>query len=137
MSQERHHYSQERHGSQMSGRLSGRLSRSGTRDEHSPLRSKRRSTGRKKSTNRSTGRLHVSDRLMGSHQQVHGNRHVGGCCHGSGLREKEGIPAQRSKSPEQKKKKKKTKIVLSPSRKFAMHNEEREEEFKNYKNLVE
>ena len=89
---ERHGQSFERHGGQASGRLSGRNSRSQTRDEHSPLRSKRRSTGRKKSTNRSTGRPHVSDRLTASQQHVHGNRHVGGCCHGSGLREKDAIP---------------------------------------------
>ena len=41
----------------------GRGSKSFHREEHSPLRSKRRSTGRKKSSHRSTGKLHFSDRL--------------------------------------------------------------------------
>ena len=116
----------------------GRGSKSFHREEHSPLRSKRRSTGRKKSSYRSTARLQlsVSDRLH-SGTRVHGNRHVGGCCAGHGLQEKPHPEHHRSRSPTDRKRKKKKQAFVSPSRKYAQMNEEREEEFRNYKALVE
>jgi len=105
--------------------LSGRWSKSQHRtDDHpSPLRTKlkKRSIG-----HRSTGRItaRVSDR-------VHGNRHVGGCCG----HERDLKPRPISRSPPNKKQKKK--IVLSPSRRFERMTAEREDEFNNYRNLVE
>ena len=122
--------------------IDGRGSKSYHREEHSPLRSKRRSTGRKKSSHRSTGRLHTSERIHNASERlhngsrVHGNRHVGGCCAGHGLHEKPHPHHQRSRSPTERKRKKKQSF-LSPSRKYAKINEEREEEFRNYKGLVE
>ena len=68
---------------------------------------------------------------------MRGNRHVGGCCGGHGLKEKPHPEHQRSRSPTDRKRKKKQAAFVSPSRKYAQMNEEREEEFRNYKGLVE
>ena len=68
---------------------------------------------------------------------MRGNRHVGGCCGGHGLKEKPHPEHQRSRSPTDRKRKKKKQAFVSPSRKYAQMNEEREEEFRNYKALVE
>ena len=114
--------------------VSGRWSRSQHRapliEEHhqSPLRQKLRK--RSAGTYRSTGRLHQRES-----EKVHGNRHVGGAC-GHTHDKKPRPPHQRSTSPSGCKKKKKY-VVLSPSRKHERMTAEREEEFTNYRNLVE
>ena len=76
---------------------------------------------------RSTGRL-GTDR-----QVVHGNRHVGGCCHGVDMKVK---PRPPSRSPRHIRRKKRT-VVISPALKHENLLREREEEFNNYRNLVE
>ena len=104
--------------------ISGRWSRSQHRgDDHpSPLRTKLR---KKSSGYRSTGRLHT-------HDKVHGNRHVGGHCGHEHAKK----PRPPSRSPPPKKIKKRT-IVISPARRHEKLNAEREEEFANYRSLVE
>ena len=105
--------------------ISGRWSRSANRDEHpSPLRTKTRK--KNQSGHRSTGRL--GGREL---DRVHGNRHVGGCCG----HEKQLKPRPPSRSPRGKKQKKT--IVISPSRRYEKISAEREEEFANYRSLVE
>lgn len=77
--------------------------------------------------------------MAASKHQVHGNRHVGGCCGGK-KHEKPHPFENRSKSPPLSKRRKsgnRSNIVISPSRRFAETNQERDEEFRNYKQLVE
>ena len=97
----------------------------GNHSSHSPLRSKlkRKSTG-----HRSTGRLGPAREL----DRVMGNRHVGGCCGGD--RSSKPRPPS-SRSPPRTKKRKYA--VISPTRKFEKAAAEREEDFTNYRNLVE
>lgn len=105
--------------------ISGRYSRSQNREDHpSPLRTKLR---KKSSGHRSTGRL--GGREL---EKVHGNRHVGGCC-GHEKVMKPRPPS--SRSPRHKKKQRQ--IVISPSRRHEKLTAEREEEFSNYRSLVE
>lgn len=72
---------------------------------------------------------------------VLGNRHVGGCCGGKLQQLKPHPPKDdRSKSPpilKKRRKKPTPRDIESPSRRFAKANQEREEEFNNYRNLVE
>lgn len=104
--------------------ISGRWSRSQNREEHpSPLRTKLR---KKSAGHRSTGRL------ARDHDKVHGNRHVGGCC---GHDKQPSKPRPPSRSPRNRKKVKQ--IVISPSRRHEKLTVEREEEFSNYRSLVE
>ena len=107
----------------------GRWSRSqlrDTEDRPSPLRTKLR----KKSATRSTGRLHNTHR---DRNTVHGNRHVGGGC-GHELPVKP-RPPHTSRSPPRPKRKKN--IVISPSRKHERMLAEREDDYVNYRKLVE
>ena len=74
---------------------------------------------------------------------VLGNRHVGGCCGGKLTQQKPHPPKdERSTSPRLAFKSRKKKRVTprdfdSPSRRYAKANQEREEEFHSYRNLVE
>ena len=112
--------------------VSGRWSRSQhrTEDHPSPLRSKLR---KKSQGHRSTGRLNHRDT-----DRVLGNRHVGGCCgHEKAAKPR---PPHSSRSPPHKKptkRRQQVQVVLSPSRKHQQMAQEREEEFANYRNLVE
>ena len=87
---------------------------------------------KKKACHRSTGRLHTKEI-----DRVHGNRHVGGCC-GHEPSQKPRPPG--SRSPPRRLTKKRTHnvpVVISPQRKFEQFKLEREEEFANYRGLVE
>lgn len=90
---------------------------------------------RKSSGNRSTGRLHRGSNL-GIHDEVKGNRHVGGCCGHDIEKPSKPRPPHSSRSPRHYRKKKKQ-VVISPSRKFEKANADREEEMDNYRKLVE
>ena len=71
---------------------------------------------------------------------VLGNRHVGGCCGGKLSHLKPHPPKdERSRSPPQKKRKRKVtpKDIESPSRRYAKQSQHREEEFNNYRSIVE
>ena len=86
---------------------------------------------KKKVTTRSTGRLHTKEQ-----DRVLGNRHVGNAWCQSAW-QKPRPPGSRSPPRRLTKRARNIPVVISPQRKFEQFKLEREEEFANYRSLVE